>query len=417
MKAMSAAEKPSAVSTIDGKYALIRELGSGSTGVVYEAENLIVGKKVALKLMRRECFPDSNSQARFLAEARAAARISHANVVDIHDLGVTQQGVPFVVMELLRGETLADMMETRGPLALGFACELMLQLLAGLSAAHAQGIVHGELKPANIFVTHPRPDRPHVKVLDFGIAPGVQATQQRERSAIPSPAYLAPEQVHGEHADFRTDIYQAGAVLFAMLLGSDPFEAASTRDVLELIVAGAHKDLQAHVPELPGELVAVIEEAMELEPKQRIQSAEELAERVRAFVVPSHLLSLAPAGGTSPKPMLIVAPTPSGSGSAVPTRSASVIPVDMPRVARVNPSLLVSPRIPRAPTAPKLHVGRDFLPMPGDPVYQELAETHRAPTHVPHRPSRFRRDVMPALFATAIGFGLGVVLAWSAGLL
>ncbi len=418
---MSAAEKPLAVSTIDGKYALIRELGSGSTGTVYEAENLIVGKKIALKLMKRECFPDSNSQARFLAEARAAARISHANVVDIHDLGITQQGVPFVVMELLRGETLADMMETHGPLAPGFTCELLLQLLAGLSAAHAQGIVHGDLKPSNIFVTHPRPDRPLVKVLDFGIAPGVHATQQRERASLPSPVYLAPEQVGGEPADFRSDVYQAGAVLFALLCGSDPFEGASSRDVLELIAKGKPKDLRALVPELSPQLVQVIEDAMALEPKERIQSAEELAERVRSFVAPSHLLAVSsPSVRASAKPFaLIVSPTPVAvARSSAPAREGtSVIPVDMPRVARVNHSLLVSPRIPRAPTAPKLLMGQDFLPMPGDPEYQEITESHRSPTHAPRRGSSFRRDMLPALVATAIGFGLGVVLAWSAGLL
>ena len=94
-----------------------------------------------------------------------------------------------------------------------------------------------------------------------------------------------------------------------------------------------------------------------------------------------------------------------------------MIPVDMPRVARVNHSLLVSPRIPRAPTAPKLRLGQDFLPMPGDPEYQEITESQRLPTHAPRRASSFKRDVMPALLATGIGFGLGVALAWSAGLL
>jgi len=418
---MSAAEKPTAVSIVDGKYALIRELGSGSTGTVYESENLIVGKKVALKLMKRESFPDSNSQARFVAEARSAARISHANVVDIHDLGISQTGLPFIVMELLRGETLRDLIETRGPLAPAFACELLLQLLAGLSAAHAQGIVHGDLKPANVMVIHPRPDRPLVKVLDFGIAPGVHATQQRARSALASPAFLAPEQVVGEPADFRTDVYQATAVLFAMLCGSDPFPGASSTEVLERIRRGEPQDPTALVPELPAELQALLKEGMAVSPRERVQSAEELAERVRSFVSPSNLLSLTPQSGrASAKPVaLIVSPTPGASASsAIPSRSGpSVIPVDMPRVARVNHSLLVSPRIPRAPSAPKLRMGQDFLPMPGDPEYQEITESHRLPTHVPARRSNFKRDVMPALVATGIGFGLGVVLAWSAGLL
>lgn len=406
---MSAAEKPTAVSILDGKYALIRELGAGSISTVYEAENLIVGKKVALKLMKGEAFADSNGQARFVAEARAAARIAHANVVDIHDLGITQRGVPFMVMELLRGQTLEDMIDTRGPLTPAFACELFLQLLAGLSAAHAQGIVHGDLKPSNIFVTHPRPDRPLLKLLDFGIARGVQAAQQNPREPK-SPAYQAPEQLSGEAADFRSDVYQASAVLFALLSGVDPLEAKRQG-----------KELLGLVPELPLELAGVVKDGLANKPKERIQSAEELAERVRPFVAPSQLLSLAPPSGrTSAKSVaLIVAPTPvAAAGSGVPAKEGpSVIPVDMPRVARVNHSLLVSPRIPRAPTAPKLRMGQDFLPMPGDPGYREITEAQRSPTHVPRQASSFKRDVMPALLATGIGFGLGVALAWSAGLL
>src|SRR3954471_5081945 len=121
---MSAAQHPNPISVLDGKYSLLRELGAGGTGTVYEAENLIVGKKIAIKLMNAAAFAERDSQARFVAEARAAARISHANVVDIHDLGISKNGVPYIVMELLRGETLQELIDTRGPLAPAFACEL-----------------------------------------------------------------------------------------------------------------------------------------------------------------------------------------------------------------------------------------------------------------------------------------------------
>ncbi|HYQ16643.1 MAG TPA: serine/threonine-protein kinase, partial [Polyangiaceae bacterium] len=312
--------------------------------------------------------------------------------------------------------------DTRGPLAPAYACELFLQVLAGLSAAHAQGIVHCDLKPANVLVTHPRPDRPLVKVLDFGIARGVEAAQQADQVVMGTPMYMAPEQVNGEAVDFRTDVYQACAMLFAMLGGTDPFEASTTREVMKLVAKGRCKDLQALVPELPSELVSVIKDGMALKPKERIQSAEELAERLRPFVGAGHLVSLVPQssrGSGQPIP-LIVAPTPDVSkASGLPAQDApSVIPVDMPRVAaRVNHSLLVSPRIPRAPSTPKLRMGQDFMPMPGEPEYQEISEARRSQTYMPRRRSNFRRDVMPALVATGIGFGLGVVLAWSAGLL
>lgn len=399
---------------------MLRELGSGGTGTVYEAENLIVGKKIAIKLMKASAFAQEDSQARFVTEARAAARISHANVVDIHDLGVSKQGVPYLVMELLRGETLQELIDTRGPLAPAYACELFLQVLAGLSAAHAQGIVHCDLKPANVLVTHPRPDRPLVKVLDFGIARGVQAAEQRDQVLMGTPMFMAPEQVQGEPVDFRTDVYQACAVLFAMLAGTDPFDAATPSDVLKLVVKGRSKDLQALAPELPSELVAVVKDGMAVKPQARIQSAEELAERLRPFVAAANFVSLVPQGlrGSGQPIPLIVSPTPDMSkGSPALRLQRSVIPVDMRQAARVTDSLLVSPRIPRAPSTPKLRMGQDFMPMPGDPDYQELVEARSSQTHAPRRRSHFRRDVMPALVATGIGFGLGVVLAWSAGLL
>jgi serine/threonine protein kinase len=420
---MSAVQKPEPVSILDGKYALIRELGSGGTGTVYEAENLVVGKKIAIKMMNPGAFAERDSQLRFVTEARAAARIAHANVVDIHDLGVSKSGVPYLVMELLRGETLENVIDTRGPLAPGYACELFLQILAGLSAAHAQGIVHGDLKPANVLVTHPRPDRPLVKLLDFGIARAVEAAQHENDVALGTPMYMAPEHVTGDPIDFRSDVYQASAILFAMLGGTDPFEADTARDVMKLVAQGRSKDLQALVPELPPELVQIVKEGMALARGERIQSAEELAERLRPFVAPAQFVSVLPhdrALSSRPIPV-IVAPT-----QGVETRRAagmpssqkgSVIPVHMPRVARVTDSLLIMPRIPRPASTPKLRLGQDFMPMPGDPGYQQVVEARRERTHVPRRRSKLRRDLWPALVATGLGFAIGVVLAWSAGLI
>jgi serine/threonine protein kinase len=415
-----AAAHPLTVSVLDGKYALLRELGSGGTGTVYEAENLVVGKKVAIKLMNPGAFAEKDSHARFVTEARAAARIAHANVVDIHDLGVGKDGIPYMVMELLRGETLESIIDARGPLAPAFACELFLQVLAGLSAAHAQGIVHCDLKPANVLVTHPRPDRPLVKVLDFGVARGVEAASQVDQIVMGTPMYMAPEQVTGDPVDFRTDVYQACATLFAMLSGQDPFEAYTTRDVMKLVAKGRSRDLQELVPDLPEELVSVVKDGMKVKRKDRIQSAEELAERIRPFVTSGNLVSLVPVhrtGSGKPLPMIIGPSAEAASYGGAPRTPASVIPVQMPAVPRVTESLLVSPRIPRAPSTPKLRLGQDFMPMPGDPQYQELVDARRSQTHVPKRRSSFRRDVMPALIATSVGFGLGVIMAWSAGLL
>jgi serine/threonine-protein kinase len=418
---MSAAQHPNAVSVLDGKYALLRELGAGGTGTVYEAENLVVGKKVAIKLMNPAAFAEKGSHARFVTEARAAARIAHANVVDIHDLGVGKDGIPYMVMELLRGETLENIIHTRGPLAPSYACELFLQVLAGLSAAHAQGLVHCDLKPANVMVTQPRPDRPLVKVLDFGVARGVEAAQQVEQVVMGTPMYMAPEQVTGDPVDFRTDVYQSCAMLFAMLAGQDPFDAYTTRDVMKLIAKGKSKDLQALVPELPTELTQVVKDGMRVKRKERIQSAEELAERLRPFVASGHLVSLVPVHRTgSGRPLPVIVQPPAAVArepTGVPESSGSVIPVHMPNAPRVTDSLLVSPRIPRAPSTPKLRKGEDFMPMQSAPDYQEPEPAGRTQTQVTKRRASFKRDVMPAMIATGVGFGLGVVMAWSAGLL
>jgi len=407
---MSGAHQPNPVSVLDGKYALLRELGSGGPGTVYEAENLIVGKRVAIKLMKPGALEARDGQLRFLTEARAAARIAHANVVNVHDLGATDDGGAFIVMELLRGETLQEVIDTRGPLAPAYACELLLQVLAGLSAAHAQGIVHADLKPANVLVTHPRRDRPLLKVLDFGLA---RALRPASGDGVPDkPMYQAPEQVSGGSVDYRTDVFQASAMLFALLAGTEPFEGASASGVRKNVAAGRSKDLRALVPELPAGLLNVIRDGMALRPQDRIASAEELAERLRPFCAAD--VSFAPQRGRGlgdPVPPLIVAPTPDMSkASTLPFAQSSVIPVDMPRVARVTDSLLVSPRIPRPPSAPRLRLGQDFMPLPGDPEYKSLLESRRSPTSMPERRWSFRANVVPALTAIGVGFGVGILV-------
>jgi serine/threonine-protein kinase len=390
-------------------------------GTVWLAHNSVLDIDVALKLIRFDQFANDPKRImrRLLQEARAAARLEHPAIVRVFDFGLASAGTPYIVMELLRGETLENMINTRGPLSPAYACELFLQVLAGLSAAHAQGIVHCDLKPANVLVTHPRPDRPLIKVLDFGVARGVEAASQTDQVVMGTPMYMAPEQVTGDPVDFRTDVYQACAMLFAMLAGQDPFEAYTTRDVMKLVAKGHCKDLQQLVPDLPEELARVIKDGMRVKRKERIQSAEELAERLRPFVTSGHFVSLVPVHRTgSGKPLpLIVGPDADANHAAKPPRPpASVIPVHMPS-PRVTDSLLVSPRIPRAPSTPKLRMGHDFMPLPGDPDYQQMVEARRSQTHMPRRRSSIGQGLAPALIATGVGFSLGILLAWSAGLL
>jgi serine/threonine-protein kinase len=427
---MSVAQSLQSRVVLDGKYALLREIGHGASGTVHEAEHLVVGKFVAIKVMRREAFADPEHRDQFVTEARAAARIAHANVVDIHDLGLTPDGVPYLVMELLRGETLEDIIDTRGALPPGYACELMLQVLAALSAAHAQGILHCDLKPANVMVTHPRPDRPHVKVLDFGIARHmVEADGSAARSAGGTPMFMAPEAARGEPVDARSDIYSAAAMLYAMLAGRDPFDGQTAGAVLQKVTTGDFEPLSQVNPQVPKLLAAIVERGLALDPRRRIESAEEFAELLHPFVgAAAQALSLGPQRRMFSDPIpLIAAPrdvkiqeSAESQGSLVasqrPPRESSVIPIRVASYARgVTDSLLVAPRFPRSPSTPRLELGKDFMPSPGEAGWEE-AQERRQPTQVPVRRSRIR-NAWPALIATGIGFGIGVVIAWLSGAL
>src|SRR5450432_3618841 len=361
---MSAAQNVVPRSVLDGKYALLREIGSGASGTVYEAEHVVVGKYVAIKVMNPGAFADPAYRDHFVAEARAAARIAHANVVDIHDLGLTPEGVPYLVMELLRGETLEDIIESRGALPPTYACELMLQVLAGLSAAHAQGFLHCDLKPANVMVTHPRPDRPHVKVLDFGIARRMlEVDGSAAKGSGGTPMFMSPEQARGEVVDARSDIYSAAAMLYAMLSGRDPFEGKTAGEVLQRVVNGDFVPLCEANPQVPKLLAAIVERGLALEPRRRIESAEEFAELLHPFLgAATYAVSLGPQRRMFSDPIpLVAAPREVRIQESLATfrpeaadrvdrntpRESSVMPIRVASYARgVTDSLLVAPRFP-----------------------------------------------------------------------
>jgi len=418
---MSVAQNLESRQVLDGKYALLREIGSGASGKVYEAEHLVVGKFVAIKVMNRESFADPEHRDQFVTEARAAARIAHVNVVDIHDLGVTPDGVPYLVMELLRGETLEDIIDTRGALPPQYACELMLQVLAALSAAHAQGFLHCDLKPANVMITHPRPDRPHVKVLDFGIARRMHEVDGSiAKGSGGTPMFMSPEQARGEAVDARSDIYSASAMLYAMLAGRDPFEGSAAGAVLQKVVTGDFAPLSRVNSQVPKLLATIVERGLALEPLRRIDSAEEYAELLHPFIgAATHALSLGPRRPmlSDPIPLIANQREVTIQESLSPEREqpkSSVIPIRVASYARgVTDSLLVAPRFPRSANSPRLELGKDFMPAQGEPNWAE-AEERRLSTLTP-KARRAGHNAWPALIATGIGFSLGVIIAWLSG--
>jgi eukaryotic-like serine/threonine-protein kinase len=268
-------------------YRVVRRIGSGASADVFEAVNE-GGDRVAVKVLRASLLGSREAHGRFQRETRALASVQHPNLVGILDAGATASGQPFLVMPLLEGETLRERLRrgTMGPTA---AAAAMVQVLAGLAEAHREGIVHRDVKPANIFLA-----TEGAVVLDFGIAKLSDCTMDLtgEAHVVGTPRYLAPEQILAGPVDGRTDLYAAGVVLFEMLAGRGPFDAglpaADPRaDVLE--------ELQAHVSQRPrnvrdfalvsAELDAIVSRAIEKRPSHRFPCASAFGlalERARA---------------------------------------------------------------------------------------------------------------------------------------
>jgi eukaryotic-like serine/threonine-protein kinase len=288
---------PDATQTILGnKYRLVRMLGDGAAGVVWEAENTLVGKRVALKVLHRALAQNPDIVARFLAEARAAARIAHRNVVDVFDLGEAEDGTPYMVMELLRGETF-DAVVARGALGASYACELVIQVLAALEAAHELGIIHRDLKPANIMVVRPRPEQSVVKVLDFGIAMGVfadGAAPEEHGMVFGTPEYMPPEQATGAPVDARSDLYAAGAVLYELLTGRPPFEGDDPMTVLAKVLTQPPRLPSTLAPGLPPDIEALVMAALAKDPEERPPTAHAMAAVLTTYCRVGRLPSIAP---------------------------------------------------------------------------------------------------------------------------
>lgn len=243
---------------IDGKYKLGRLLGEGGMGAVFEAEHTGLGVFVALKLLNDAFITEPNALSRFRREARAAASIRHENVVAVTDTGTDQDGTPFIVMELLEGESLSSLLRREKVLPISIAVQITTQLLAGLSAAHEKSVIHRDLKPGNILLV----DRPGggklMKILDFGISKMVYGNAIGDMvtatgAVIGTPRFMAPEQARGQSdLDARVDIYAIGVLLYRMVTGKLPFTAASSDQILRQILQGkviAPRSIRKSIPE------------------------------------------------------------------------------------------------------------------------------------------------------------------------
>jgi eukaryotic-like serine/threonine-protein kinase len=276
-----------------GPYEILAPLGRGGMGNVYRARDNRLRREVALKMLVDTAANDAESLARFDRETRAVAALNHPNIVAIHDIGAFR-GVPYAVTELLEGETLGERLRS-GSLAPKRATEIACQIAEGLAAAHAKGVIHRDVKPDNIFLTHDG----RAKILDFGIARIERHTSLASanpdislavRMSSPSSGqillgtagYISPEQVRGKRADARSDIFALGAVIYEMLTGRRAFDGSTPVDTLGAVL----RDNPARYPEtagIPEELRRFVLRCLEKDPADRIQSARDLLLDLRAY--------------------------------------------------------------------------------------------------------------------------------------
>jgi CheY-like chemotaxis protein len=247
-----------------GRYDLGRKLGTGGMGTVYEARHVLLDRPAAIKVLSTLT---AANRAAFLDEGRSLAKLRHPHIVEIYDLDVVA-GVPYMVMELLSGETLEETLRERGRLPVGEASTIVRHVLRGLEAAHAHGIVHRDVKPANIFLVGSG-ERPVAKLLDFGISGRTGAAG----AAVGTPRYFAPEQTRGDAIDPRTDLWAVGITFYRLLTGRFPFEAETMKETFVKIVESDPPPPRTFAPEVPREIEAVVLRLLAKEPSRRYATA------------------------------------------------------------------------------------------------------------------------------------------------
>jgi serine/threonine protein kinase len=269
-------------------YKIIKLLGSGGMGDVYEAEHVVLKKRVAIKTLKAH-LNDSKAFLRFQAEAQATARLKHPNIVSVYDCGVSQAGEPYMVMDKVEGTTLAQLLETKGAMEVEQGLNIVLQVCQGVRCAHENGILHRDLKPGNV-ILETEGEKFSARVLDFGIAKileneGSAANLTRTGELLGTPAYMSPEQANGEKVDQRSDIYSVGCILYEVLTGQPPFIGKTAIEVMIKHMNESALPLsQAALREFPAGLEAIVVRALAKKPADRFASVQEMINAFENFL-------------------------------------------------------------------------------------------------------------------------------------
>lgn len=328
---------------ISGKYRIERIIAMGGMGVVFAARHEDLDQQVAIKLLRSDAVKSEEAIARFLREAKTAARLQSEHIARVFDVG-TFNGAPFMVMEYLSGKDLQEIIETRGPIPVDEAIDYTLQTLEALAEAHALGIVHRDLKPSNVFIAAKPDGTPRVKILDFGIskenslsAPAQAASLTATRQVIGSPGYMSPEQMLSpKSVDHRTDIWSIGVLLFELLSGKFPFTGETVAGIMTSVLNNPLPKLRSFRPEIPEDLERIVERCLSRDAEGRYTNVAELARELVAYgpawgplslqriETASGLARSSPGGRMSLAsiPFPIPMATPSGAGITAPPPSS-----------------------------------------------------------------------------------------------
>jgi serine/threonine-protein kinase len=270
------------------KYRLVRLLGEGGMGSVYEARHDLIGRRFAVKFLHAELASHPEILARFRREAQAAGSLENENIAAVTDFGSSPDGAPYIVMEFLEGEDVAKTLARFGPMSVQRAAHILIQVCRGLFAAHGRGIVHRDLKPENLLLQQRGDGQDLVKILDFGIAKlkSSEGPQNQTRTGITlgTPYYMPPEQARGQkELDERADIYALGVILFELLSGRKPHDGENYNSILYSILMQAAPRIETFRSDLPPDLAAIVHKAMAADPNDRFQTVSELSQALAPY--------------------------------------------------------------------------------------------------------------------------------------